>query len=341
LIIEMLTVLVIVLAAVGVTRAASAGGGTPQSPAVPASVTAKVEPGVADVVSTLGFQSAEAAGTGMLVTASGEVLTNNHVVNGATSVEVTDVGNGRSYTAVVVGTDASQDVAVLQLSGASALATVPFANSTAVSVGNTVVAMGNAGGVGGEPSTASGSVTALGQSITATDPDGLSEQLSNMIQTDAAIQPGDSGGPLINTGGQVIGMDTAASNGYSFQMSGEEGFAIPINTARAVAAQIEAGKASATVHIGPSAFVGVSVQDTANGTGAEVVGVFDGSPAQRAGVTGGAVITMFNSRTVQSASDLTDALRAVHPGDRIQLGWTDSSGRQHVSTIHLATGPAD
>ena len=185
LVIELMTVLLLVLAAISITRAASAGGGSPESPTVPATVTAKVERGVVDVVSTLGLQSAEAAGTGMVVTATGEVITNNHVVNGATSVQVTDVGNGRSYSAVVVGTDAANDVAVLQLDGASGLATVMFGNSTNVSVGDTVVAMGNAGGVGGKPSTAGGTVTALGQSITATDPDGLSEQLSNMVQTDA------------------------------------------------------------------------------------------------------------------------------------------------------------
>jgi S1-C subfamily serine protease len=204
-----------------------------------------------------------------------------------------------------------------------------------------VVAMGNAGGAGGKPSTASGSVTALGQSIMATDPDGLSEQLSDMIQTNAAIQPGDSGGPLISTAGQVIGMDTAASNGYTFQSSTEEGFAIPINTARDVAAQIEAGKASATVHIGPSAFIGISVQDTTSGTGAQIVAVFAGSPAQKAGLSAGDVITTLNGQTVTSASELTNALRAFHPGDTIVLGWTTSSGQKHVSAIRLSTGPAD
>ncbi len=341
LVIELMTVLLLVLAAISITRAASAGGGSPESPTVPATVTAKVERGVVDVVSTLGLQSAEAAGTGMVVTATGEVITNNHVVNGATSVQVTDVGNGRSYSAVVVGTDAANDVAVLQLDGASGLATVMFGNSTNVSVGDTVVAMGNAGGVGGKPSTAGGTVTALGQSITATDPDGLSEQLSNMVQTDAAIQPGDSGGPLISADGQVIGMDTAASNGYTMQIAGAEGFAIPIDRARAIAADIEAGKASTTIHIGPSAILGVSVQDASIGTGAEIVGVFDGSPAQKAGLAAGDMITTLNGETVSSASELTDALRAFHPGDTIDLAWADSSGRHQTSSIRLVTGPAD
>ncbi len=179
------------------------------------------------------------------------------------------------------------------------------------------------------------------QSITATDPDGLSEQLSNMIQTDAAIQPGDSGGPLIKANGQVIGMDTAASNGYTMQIAGEEGFAIPINMARAIAADIEARKASRTIHIGPSAFVGISAQDASSGAGVEIVGVFAGSPAQKAGLPTGDIITTLNGKTVSSASELIGALRAFHPGDAIDLGWAGPSGRQQTSTIYLVTGPAD
>ena len=267
-------------------------------------MTAKVEPGVVDVVSTLGMQNAEAAGTGMVLTPTGEVLTNNHVIDGATSVKVTDVGNGRSYSAVVVGTDAAQDVAVLQLQGASGLATVPIGKSSSVAVGDAVVAVGNAGGVGGTPSTASGTVTALDRSITARDPEGLSEQLSGLIQTDVALEPGDSGGPLVDTGGRVVGIDTAASNGYSFQAGTGEAFAIPIDTAMAVAAQIEAGQASAAIHIGPTGYLGVVVENAFSGSGAVVVGVVGGSPAQHAGVLAGDVVTSLDGQAVASASAL-------------------------------------
>jgi S1-C subfamily serine protease len=204
--------------AVGAVGLRAAQGGTAGTPA--ASTTAlstsqiatRVDPGLVDIVSTLGYQNAEAAGTGQVVTSSGEVLTNNHVIDGATSVKATDIGNGRTYTAKVVGYDKTEDVAVLQLEGASGLATVSFGNSSGVAADQTVVALGNAGGKGGTPSAAAGTVTALDQSITASDESsGSSENLSGMIETNADIQPGDSGGPLVNAAGQVIGMDTAAA----------------------------------------------------------------------------------------------------------------------------------
>jgi S1-C subfamily serine protease len=183
----------------------------------------KVDPGLVDVKSTI--SDGYSLGTGIVLTANGEILTNNHVINGATSVSVTDIGNGKTYTAKVVGYDASQDIAVLQLSGASGLTTAPLGSSSTVSVGNTVVGLGNAGGVGGTPSVASGSVTALNQSITASDEaSGATEQLSGLIETDAPIQSGDSGGPLVNTQGEVVGVDTAASSGYSFSGYGNGGF---------------------------------------------------------------------------------------------------------------------
>jgi S1-C subfamily serine protease len=177
-------------------------------------IATKTDPGLVDVVSTLGDESAEAAGTGQVMTSSGEVLTNDHVITGATSIEATDIGNGRTYKATVVGYDQTDDVAVIQLQGASGLATVSYGNSSQVSPGSPVVALGNAGGKGGTPSVAAGSITALDQSITASDESsGESEQLSDMLETNANIQPGDSGGPLVNGSGQVIGMDTAALDG--------------------------------------------------------------------------------------------------------------------------------
>ena len=176
-------------------------------------IAARVSPGLVDVVSTLGDQNAEAAGTGMVLTSTGEVLTNNHVIDGATSISVTDIGNGKTYTATVVGYDKTKDIAVLQLQNASGLQTVNLGDSSTVTVGQNVVAIGNAEGKGGTPSVVTGSVTALNQSITASDEgSGNSEQLSGLIQTNAPIQPGDSGGPLVNSAGQVVGIDTAASS---------------------------------------------------------------------------------------------------------------------------------
>jgi len=187
-------------------------------------IASKVDPGLVDIVSTLGYQSAEAAGTGQVVTSSGEVLTNNHVIDGATSIKATDIGNGRTYTAKVVGYDQSDDVAVIQLQGASGLTTVSFGDSSQVTTGQSVTALGNAEGKGGTPSVATGTVTALNQSITAGDEgSGSSESLTGMIESNAPIQPGDSGGPLVNTAGQVIGIDTAASSNSGSSSGGSGG----------------------------------------------------------------------------------------------------------------------
>ena len=202
----------------------SQGGSTPTGNATATSKTmlttsqiaSRVDPGLVDVTSTLGYEQATAMGTGIVLTSNGEILTNNHVVNGATSVSVRDIGNGKTYKATVVGYDESHDVAVLQLSGASGLTTATTGNSSTVKVGDDVVGLGNAGGAGGTPSVAAGNVTALNQSITASDEgSGSSEQLSGLIETNANIQPGDSGGPLVNSYGQIIGMDTAASSSGS------------------------------------------------------------------------------------------------------------------------------
>jgi S1-C subfamily serine protease len=187
-------------------------------------IAARVDPGLVDVISTLSYQDATAYGTGIVLTSNGEILTNNHVVNGATSVKVIDKGNGKTYNATVVGYDESADVAVLQLSGASGLTTATTGDSSTVAVGNSVVALGNAGGTDGTPSVATGTVTALNQSITASDESsGSSEQLSGLIESNADIQAGDSGGPLVNSYGQVIAMDTAASSGFQFGNGGNSG----------------------------------------------------------------------------------------------------------------------
>lgn len=327
------------------------GGGSPlgtpgpASPAVggasdTATIEAKVDPGVVDITARLGFQGGEAAGTGMVLDSSGDVLTNNHVVDGATSISVTDVGNGETYNATVVGTDKAQDIAVVKLAHASGLSTVAIGNSATVAVGAAVTALGNAGGGGGTPSVATGHVTALDQAITASnESDNSHEQLTGLVQTDAALRPGDSGGPLVNAQGAVVGVDTAASTGYQFQ-AGTEGFAIPINHAFAIAKQILAGQSSNTVHIGAAALIGVLVEDATQGAGADVVTVETGTPAMGAGLVPGDVINSLAGKTVTSARSLTDLMQRHHPGQTVQLGWIDTSGQQQRASVQLATGPA-
>jgi S1-C subfamily serine protease len=248
-------------------------------------IAAKVDPGIVDVVTTVGYQGGKAAGTGMVLTSTGEVLTNNHVIDGATSIKATDVGNGRTYTAKVVGYDKTHDVAVLQLQNASGLQTVTL-SSAGPQTGQKVVALGNALGKGGTPSVVSGRITGLGQSITASDAGaGDAEQLTGMIGHNAPIQPGDSGGPLVNTEGEVIGMNTAASGSSgsgSPSQSGQaqtatQAFAIPITRASSLADQIEAGTPSSTVHIGATAFLGVETSPSGLGsTGGNLPGNIPG-----------------------------------------------------------------
>jgi S1-C subfamily serine protease len=236
-------------------------------------IAKRVDPALVDVVSTEGDQGAVAAGTGIVLTSNGTVLTNNHVIRGATSIKVTDVGNGRSYTAKVVGYDATKDVAVIQLQNASGLTTANLGDSSSVQSGDSVTALGNAGGKGGTPSVATGTVTALNQGITASDEGSgsNSEQLTGLIETNANIQPGDSGGALVNSYGQVIGMNTAASSGTQFQSQSDQAavqaYAIPVDNAESIAKQVEAGQGSSTVHIGATAFLGIETGGTSSGSG--------------------------------------------------------------------------
>jgi S1-C subfamily serine protease len=391
-----LTATAVVAAALGAGVAVGFSGGSSTGAAAATSKTelstaqiaSRIDPGLVDVTSTLGYQQATAKGTGIVLTSSGEILTNNHVINGATSVSVTDIGNGKTYKATVVGYDDSKDVAVLQLTGASGLSVATLGDSSTVGVGNSVVALGNAEGLGGTPSVATGSVTALDQSITASDESsGTSEQLTGLIETNAAIEPGDSGGPLVNTHGQVVGMDTAASTNYTFGGGGNGGFgggsggsggfggsgggfggsgssgssgssgasgssssgngtttqafSIPIDTALSIAKQIDSGDGSSTVHIGATAFMGVEIASTTGqSSGVELAGAQPGTPAAAAGLTEGDVITALNGTAVTSGTQISQALVPLHPGNKLSVTWTDTSGQSHTTTLTLGTGPS-
>ncbi len=317
-----------------------------------AQVASKVDPGLVDIDTTLGYQQARAAGTGMVLTSSGEILTNNHVIEGATQITATDIGNGRTYKAKVVGYDRSHDVAVIRLINASGLQTVTLGRSSSATPGQKVVALGNAEGKGGTPSVATGQIISLDASITASDESaGTSEKLTGLIRHNAPIQPGDSGGPLADTSGEVIGMDTAASSS-DFQIQGgtsqTQAFSIPIDEAEAIADQIVAGKASDTVHIGATGFAGLQVSSDSNaaangvpaGSGALIEGVIAGSPANESGLGQGDVITSVDGQHVTSALTLQTTLQGHHPGDKVSIDWTDQSGQSHTATLRLASGPA-
>jgi S1-C subfamily serine protease len=322
----LLVVVGLIAAAVGAVIAFARGTASP------------IGSGIVVIDTNLGYQGAAAAGTGMVLTSSGEVLTNNHVISGATTIKVVVPQTAHSYKARVLGYDRTADVALLKLQGASNLKTVST-SSAKLLVGANVTARGNAGG-DGKITSATGTVTGLGKSITASDDSGVSEQLTGLIETNAGVQPGDSGGPLVNSKGQVVGMDTAASSRFGFQnVSATEAFAIPITKALTVAHAISAGKASATVHLGATAFLGIEVDSSASGSGALIASVVSGGPAASAGLSAGDVITAINGHTVSSAAAIPALVLAKKPGARITIAYDDQSGTGHTATVTLGSGP--
>jgi S1-C subfamily serine protease len=321
----------VVVASMGVVAApAHASPLTPPAPQDAAAALGQVGPTIVDIDTRMGYQSAVGAGTGIVIGPS-TVLTNNHVIAGATDLTVRSIGNGQTFGASVIGFDRSHDVAVLAVGGGG-LQPANIGNSDTIRVGEPIVSMGNAGGAGGAPSAVEGRIIGLNQTVSASDAlTGSTESLSGLIQVDAAIRPGDSGGPTVNANNQVIGMNTAATD--NFRLGRGQGFAIPINTAMAIAGQIQGG-GSPSVHIGPTAFLGVGVNDAAGGAGAVVRQVIPGGPAAGAGLAPGDVITSINGQPVNSATALTAILDTHHPGDNVTVGV---GGRS--ANVTLADGP--
>ncbi|WP_323100023.1 S1C family serine protease [Intrasporangium sp. YIM S08009] len=293
----------------------------------------------------LPYQNGRAAGTGMVLTSDGRVLTNYHVVQGAGSIRVTVARTGETYQASVVGSDRSQDVALLQLDGASGLTTIK-PDTDDVNVGAQVTAVGNAGGTG-TLSAAEGTITGLDASVTAASEDGTSpETLTGMVETDAGVLAGDSGGPLFDAQGEVVGIDTAGSSGGP-----ADAYAIPIARALEIAQQIQSGHGTSTVRIGPAAFLGVEVAgapsyagDGAGGgfvmtPGAQVSGVVSGAAAESAGLRAGDVITSLGGQVVSSPDDVSAALVGANPGDQVTVGWTSQDGSQHTAPVTLGASP--
>jgi S1-C subfamily serine protease len=325
----------------------------------------KVDPGVVDIDSTLQYNQDDAEGTGMVISSSGLVLTNNHVIDEATSISVTEVTTGKTYPAKVVGFDSNDDVAVLQMESSgggsvSGLTTVNLGNSSKVQLGDSVLAIGNAEGKGGTPSTAQGIINATDRSITASDSGtGSTENLTDMLQTNAPIQEGDSGGPLVNSSAQVIGMDTAANSSSGFEgESATTGFAIPINHAISIAHEIINGQASSTVHVGEAGFMGIGTCASNSGTGtggagtgtggtgtgspssnvkgAYVCEVYQNTPAYGV-LQEGDTITAVNGTSISSADALSNYLFSKHPGDKLTVTYTDQSGASHTASLTLAS----
>ena len=338
-----------------------------------------VSPSVVDITATLGYDDETASGTGFFVDPKdGVVLTNNHVIRDATSVTVAIPGTQRSYQARIVGADTSADIAVLRITPLPGVPSAPIGDSSAVSVGSTVVAIGNRAGAGGPPVLAPGVISATGRTIQAADgASGFTETLHNMLQTTAKIQPGDSGGPLADSAGAVIGVDTAAGTGGA-----EAGYAIPINTAMSAERQIVSGRSSPGIVIGVGGFLGVIVPSTTApspraqaaeerslGTapagsasqigcvpteagagvpvsvapvdsGALVDGVLCGTAADAAGITAGDVIITADGRAVSSPDALTAIVNACRPGSVVEVTWVSPADATRTSRVRLDSAPA-
>ena len=322
----------------------------PQAASVTADVKtalARIEPSVVLINDTItsgangqggfggfgGFQES-GAGTGIIITADGEIVTNAHVVNGATSITVTLPNNGGTHSASIVGIDTTQDLAVIKISGVSNLKPATFANSDTAQVGDSVLAVGNALGYGGAPTVTEGILSAKGRTLT-----GTNDNLSNLLQTDAAINPGNSGGPLVDSTGQVIGINVAVASGTTSEPAQNIGFAIPSNTVVNDLPSLKAGKGAGTQSQGgqtqSGTFLGVSVADATGG--ALVQAVEAGSPAAAAGIQVGDLITSVDGKSIADGTALQQAIRSNKSGATVTIGLTRNGS---PTTVKATLGTA-
>jgi putative serine protease PepD len=313
---------------------------------LPAIVSIDAKSSSTSAASILGNGSSgvqEDQGTGMIITSNGEVVTNNHVIAGATTITVTLYGSLKALPATLVDTDPVDDVALLQIAGQSDLPAVSYGDSDNVQVGDAVVAIGNALGLSaGTPTVTQGIISAKGRTVEASDAAGNStETLTNMFQTDAAINPGNSGGPLVDSSGKVIGMNTAvASSADGTSQAQNIGFAIPSNKIEKLLPGLRSKSISSQSSSG-TAFLGVSLETLTPqlrseysfvpNQGAVVLQVETGSPADAAGLQQGDVITSFQGKPVTSADQLATAIQADKPGQKVRIGLYRGSDRLTVS----------
>lgn len=292
-------------------------------------------PGVVDITvsgstsgNSFGFggqQQTEAEGSGFVYDTKGDIITNAHVVDGASSITV-HFADGKSAKATLVGADDSSDTAVVKVDvAASQLHPLTLGDSSTVLPGQAVAAIGSPFGL---PETmTSGIVSAINRTITA--PNNYS--IAGAIQTDAPINHGNSGGPLLDSSGEVIGINAQIES----DSGGNDGvgFAIPINASKKVAdTMISGGKVQ-------HAYLGISVGDTTNATGAQIERVVSGSPADTAGLKAGDVITAINGNSITDANDLTADISTRAPGDKVTLTITRNGSTQSV-VVTLGVRPS-
>jgi S1-C subfamily serine protease len=326
----LLTVLVAVLALVAPVYPATSMA----APGDPIAAASQVEPAVARIDTEIHYQNAIGNGAGIVLDPGGQVLTNFHVVAGADVITASVAG--RSYPAELVGYDRRRDIAVLQLLGGGGLPAAPIGDSAGLVEGEPVVALGNAQGSNAPLTREVGTVTGFGRTVNAEDTlTGSKDELTGLIEFAAPVVAGDSGGPVVNGAGQVVGVTTAAS--VNFRMGpGGKGFAIPINDAMGIANQIRSGAPSDSVHIGPPVLIGVGVRTAPQrGQGVQIAEVLRGGPAEQAGLVGGDILLDLDGTPLDSATTLTYVLDRHYPGDVIDLTWIDGSGQQRTGKVTL------
>jgi putative serine protease PepD len=288
---------------------------------------AKAMPSTVDIRVTTSQGTAE--GSGVILTADGDVLTNNHVVAGSTGQIQVTLSDGTTHTAQLVGTSPSYDLAVIKLDNASGLTAATLGQTSGVAVGQQVVAIGSPQGLTGTVTT--GIVSALNRTVAVEGEDG-SGVVYNGLQTDAPINQGNSGGPLVNLDGQVVGINSAIATAGQSTGSVGLGFAIPVDQARRVAQEImDTGHATKPV-LGVQGSTGSSSTAT---NGATIEQVTAGGPAAAAGLAQGDVVTKVGDAAVSDFSDLIARVGSYSPGQQVTL--TLSSGR----TVDVTLGSTE
>ncbi len=307
-----------------------------------------VDPAVVDIDSVLATPSGptNVAGTGMILTTTGEIVTNNHVVEGSTMIRVAVPGHRRRYLARFVGADPADDIAVIELRHARRLPMLRLTGAKSPAHGEKVVAIGNSLGVGGPPSLSAGEVIGTGRSIVATSETGTdAEHLEGLVESSATLAPGDSGGPLVDTAGRVVGMNTASSP-VAASIDAPAGFAIPAAEIDAVAARIESLKAGDGIVVGKQAYLGIEGrtlrphESGALATGSvQITQMEPDTPAALIRLEPGDLITAINGHPTTSMAVLARLIDSSRPGDRVTVAL-DVDGSRQVRSTHLVAGPA-
>ncbi len=277
-------------------------------------------------------EGGHALGTGVIISADGEILTNAHVVNGATSIRVRLAGETEPREVNLLAEDTGNDLALLRMAG-DGFQPVTFADPDSVHLGDDVIAIGFALGLDGDPSVTLGIVSALDRTI---GTDGAF--LDGLLQTDAAISSGNSGGALVNAAGEVVGINTAVARSSDTTAATNVGFAISVKEALPV---IEALRKQAAGTERPEAFLGVGLADrTDGGQGAIVTSVDAGTPAAEAGIEKDDLVVAVDGAAIDGSTGLIAAIRDLEPGDSTQITIV-RDGEQQTFDVTLTERPAD